>query len=169
MSFLSPMAKGRCCFPFPGREVTSSSERQRAGPAAAGQCPGLLPPASPLTPHSESARRQVRGALISLHCPCQKHAASSGQACGGTNSGDRAVLQAPRAVTSKLTRFQSHLPGGEPRLLTQPLNPGAPGSMGGTTCWPGNHLAPLKDTASFTPWSSLHPLLWGCSGLGLQD
>lgn len=102
--------------------MNSSSERKSAGPRATQGGSRALDPCPSLHTHSLSALRQVYGLCISLYCPCRKHVVSSGRACGGTNSGD-GVLQASRAVTSKLTRFQSHLPGREPRLLTQPLSP----------------------------------------------
>lgn len=66
------------------------------------------------------------GARLCLLAPSPPRARGPrGPAPGGTESGDGALLPAPGAVTSEFTRLQSHLPGREPRPLTQPL--GLPG------------------------------------------
>lgn len=74
------------------------------------------------------------------------------------------------AVKSDFTRFQSHLLGREPRCLTQLrasrelLAAHAAPPAGRAAIWPCS-----RTPASFTPWSSSQPLLWGPAGLGLRD
>lgn len=158
-TFSGPMAKQRASCPLWDGEIEAQRGRRRDPEPHSKTCQPTSPPAPTqtdrhplsslcLSPHPvECCAVHTPRSRVWCQCPLTSSWPGARSPAGrGANSGDRALLPAPGAVTSKFTRFQSHLLGREPGFLTQPRGlPRVPGGAGGTTCRPRHHLAPLKD------------------------